>query len=190
MDILTTVIIKASAGRKRQVFNLNGARIQHDFIALVWKGFHRFALCILLGDIRYRWEQDLRIGATRSERCARGLAKSWRITMSANFPECSPSASAPRVVGRGRRVTAVHSDGTSSLAAALRRAVTWLSSEYAPEQYLAERWFGARAKSTRLPFRGSGRGALDWGVRRERRPIEGWDMAGESVTGLSIRTPR
>lgn len=181
--ILKTGDYQGVGGRKRQVFNLNGEA--GFFIALDLEGLSiRFALCNLLGDIRYRWEQDLRFGEPLESRTlCEGFGK-----VLANLDERQLSrvlavgVSYPGLLDEDGRVTAVNLGWHKfPLAAELRRAVKLpVFLEYATRTcILAERWLGRAQKHKNALFVVLERG-IGLGIVLNGRPIEGWrNMAGE-----------
>jgi glucokinase len=181
--ILKVGCIQVSGGRKREVFNLNGEA--GFFIALDLEGRSiRFALCNLLGDIRYRWEQDLQYGEPLEFRAlCEGVG---RIVGNLDARQLSrvlaAGVSYPGLLDEEGRVTAVNLGWHKfPLAAELRKAVNLpVFLEHDTRTcVLAERWLGRAQRHENALFVIVERG-IGLGILMDGRPVEGWrNKAGE-----------
>ncbi len=175
--------LKSSGGRRREVLKLNPEA--GYFIAVDLETARiRYALTNLVGDIRYRWEQELEFGrGVDVADLLHGMEMVQRNLMEWQSSRLlAVGISCPGIIHENRRVTAVNLGWHKfPLAEKLKEATNLpLSLETACRAYvLAERWLGCAQRVDNCIYIEIGRG-VGAGIVVDGRYLEGQDhMAGE-----------
>jgi len=181
--ILKVGELKGEVGRKRDFFSLNPEA--GFFVAMDLEGRAlRFALCNLLGDVRYRWDEDLHYGQplqfhTVCEGINRVVASLEERQLSRLF---AVGVSYPGLLDQAGRLSALNLGWHKfPLARELKRAANlpvFLEHDIR-SCVMAERWLGRARKYSNALFVLVERG-VGLGILLDGNPVEGWrNMSGE-----------
>ncbi|MBK9168495.1 MAG: ROK family protein [Bryobacterales bacterium] len=181
--ILKVGELQSNGGRRREVFTLNGEAAY--FVGVDLEGLRlRFALSNCVGDIRYRWEEDLEFGQPLDiGKVVEGIRRVMReLDPIQRERVIAVGVSYPGLLDEEGRLTAFNLGWRGFPIRDELAAATDLPVFLEPDKHscvLAERWLGRAQNSKSGLFLIIERG-IGLGMFLEGKPIGGWHaMAGE-----------